>query len=666
MPDAFFQKKRKRSSTASANRNTSSSSRQSTTKKSKRPDGDDDDHDDQAADQAGDIHDLDLTHTYHHDLDSEDEAEAAETPAEARLRLAKLYLDGLKSNQQDFLHGPDAAQADRDNIAARLQKDVSEQGGKLHVFVSRRLARSNPTILAVRGHRLSVTCAVASADAKSLFTSGKEGSIIRWRLTDGKRIRVLPKRSRVIEQNTTMPPLNQSKRSSTSGAARRRERSKAKGKARASEPTNHHNSTTDPAPDIGGYLTIGADEGHTDEVWSLAVSHDGRYLASGGKDRRIGIWSISSHPAAGGHDEGSEKWLKALGGHKDAISSLAFRPGSSELYSASYDRTLKLFDVSQLSYIETLFGHQESILSMSCLKAETAVSAGGRDRTCRFWKIRDESQLVFRAGGKSKLREVLEGGDLLKLEAKENEGKSGGGGGVQQKKETELIEGSVDCVAMIDDQNFLSGGDSGSISLWNLGKKKPVYTRAAVHGMEEHVSESEGTILTPRWITSLACLPYGDVFASGSWDGSVRLWSLDPRLRSFHPLLEIPAVGFVNSLQLISPPASTAFVDEHGATQSSAIQPHAWKRQNGLHPTNDAGVDHVASSNGIVPDGQAGLVREEEEGDMAQQHSATVRGSKEAVPPILVVGLGQEPRVGRWSKIKEARNGALVVPLRFA
>ncbi len=38
---------------------------------------------------------------------------------------------------------------------------------------------------------------------------------------------------------------------------------------------------------------------------------------------------------------------------------------------------------------------------------------------------------------------------------------------------TEAMEGSVEVVAMIDSHHFLSGGDSGSISLWNLGKKNP-------------------------------------------------------------------------------------------------------------------------------------------------------------------------------------------------
>ncbi len=201
------------------------------------------------------------------------------------------------------------------------------------------------SLLAVRGHRLSVTSAVASADAKWLFTASKDGNIIRWRLRDGKMTRVLPKRAKHLDEFGAPLAPTGSGRSKSSGAARRR--------ARLSSTTTTSASTSTIVADKGKsksststYLSVGEDQGHTDEIWSLSLSSDGAFLASGGKDKRVCIWSTSS--------PFSEKFVKTLSGHKDAISALSFRTGSQELYTASLDRTLKLYDVAQLSYIETL------------------------------------------------------------------------------------------------------------------------------------------------------------------------------------------------------------------------------------------------------------------------------------------------------------------------
>lgn len=199
--------------------------------------------------------------------------------------------------------------------------------------------------------------------------------------------------------------------------------------------------------------------GHTDEIYSLAISGDGSRLASGGKDRRIGVWDISSHDKPG---EGC-KWIKGLRGHKDTISSLNFRMNTNQLYTSSFDRTVKIYDILSLNYIETLFGHQDKIQSINLLRNELAITAGGRDKTIRYWKIKDETQLVFRAGGTSKIRSVLEGGldDIENDDINNDANDQLQNGNKKISTEKKFVEGSVDCVAMIDDTHFVSGGDSG-------------------------------------------------------------------------------------------------------------------------------------------------------------------------------------------------------------
>jgi len=42
------------------------------------------------------------------------------------------------------------------------------------------------------------------------------------------------------------------------------------------------------------------------------------------------------------------------------------------------------------------------------------------------------------------------------------------------------------------------------------------------------------------------------------------------------------------------------------------------------------------------------------------------RAQAQHAPPLLVAAIGQEHRLGRWQRIKEARNVAVVIPLVFA
>lgn len=107
-----------------------------------------------------------------------------------------------------------------------------------------------------------------------------------------------------------------------------------------------------------------------------------------------------------------------------------------------------------MGYVETLFGHQDSIHAIDSLKGQHCVSVGGRDKTARYWKIVDETQLVFRGGGRSRVRELLEGGIRAGDEDDEDHQAAGS---------SQFVEGSMDSIALLDESTFVSGGDSGYV-----------------------------------------------------------------------------------------------------------------------------------------------------------------------------------------------------------
>ncbi|KIO16563.1 hypothetical protein M407DRAFT_33785 [Tulasnella calospora MUT 4182] len=594
MPDPLFKKvsghKRKRVSQPTVSnpkpRKVSRKNANNTPLGSRKRRGSDEEDIDERDEAVGAFDNVDLDGPLPDMNESGDEYDD-ETPAQKRLRLAKLYLNNVKKSvagggegedDDGEVVGWDAEDLDREILESRLQKDVLEHSGKVHVYVADSVGSNvaNAPSTRLRGHKMPVTAAAMSEDGRILFSASKDGNIIKWDLITGKRIYTHFRKKR--------PPPD------------------AKGKGK--EP-----------------VVI---EGHTDEVLALAMSSDGKYLASGGKDRKVVIWDAQQF-----------KWLKSFAGHKDLISALVFRKRTHQLFSASYDRTIKIFDLSPqvMGYVETLFGHQDVITSVDSLRSETALTCGARDKSVRFWKVVEENQLVFRGGGRSALRDVLEGIPVDDEEAeKRREAEKA------KKGTNDYHEGSIDCVAFIDESTFLSGGDSGAIRLWSNNKKKAVYTHGLAHGLHKVHSETEGIVTSPRWITALAVLRYSNVFASGSWEGMIRLWKLNDQNRSFSPLATIPAPGVINSLQMISPPTGT--LDEaRWVSQSPKLSAEP--------------EDQDLDSDDSIPVPHPGVILGKLAKHTSRRHC------------VMIAGIGQEPRLGRWLRIAGegtgSRNGVLVV-----
>ncbi|KAL8730424.1 MAG: hypothetical protein Q9166_004062 [cf. Caloplaca sp. 2 TL-2023] len=496
-------------------------------------------------------------------ISSESETED-ETGAERRLRLAEQYLENIKGQTETI--GFDAEEIDRDLIAERLKEDAAATKGRLY----RHIASSVDVSAASKTHFRADTQTTTSIAIcpPYVYTVSKDMTLIKWELPAPSKIPPQKKK-----KPTTKPPPPPQRRPTKILYTRGN-------KNEYKNPKYQH---------------------HTAPILTVAASPNGKYIATGGADKRLIIWSAADL-----------KPLRIFTQHRDAVTSLAFRRGTNQLYSSSKDRTIKAWSLDVLGYMETLFGHQDEVVDIAALAMERCVSVGARDRTARLWKVVEESQLVFRGGGSSEKRKSNPKEILVT--------------GEPTTPRTSFAEGSIDRVAMIDEETFVTGSDNGGISLWSLHKKKPVFTLPVSHGLDPALKPEEASAEEvpdpkvpaepqPRWITALATVPYSDLILSGSWDGWVRVWKVSEDKK------RIEEVGLLGEVS----------VEE---------------RNRDMEMTNtketQGGYEGHVSVRGVIND-----IEVIERGD---------RG-KDGL--YVVVATGKEHRFGRWKTVK-GKNGAVI------
>jgi len=125
--------------------------------------------------------------------------------------------------------------------------------------------------------------------------------------------------------------------------------------------------------DIGRKQTLRVLPGHSKDVYSLAFSPDGRWLASGSLEETVRIW-----------DAQTLEFVSVLR-HGGAVYDVSFSPVSARLATGCAHNTIRLWDLSTFRQVTELRGHETYVHSLSWSPDGTQLVSGSGDFTVRIW-----------------------------------------------------------------------------------------------------------------------------------------------------------------------------------------------------------------------------------------------------------------------------------------
>ncbi|MBN3924593.1 serine/threonine-protein kinase [Nostoc sp. NMS4] len=249
-------------------------------------------------------------------------------------------------------------------------------------------------------------------------------------------------------------------------------------------------------------------QGHENSVLSVAISPDGKTIASSGDDRTIKLWNLATG-----------KLISSLNGHSQQVNVVVISPDGKILVSASDDNTIKIWNLATRKQIRTLIGHSDSVHALAISADSKTLVTGSDDNTIKIWNLATGEEIRTLAGHTFWVRSVAISPDGVILVSGSFD-KTIKIWNLAKGYPIRTLEGNSQTVTTVAispngktlasaSRDVYDGRSRGTIKLWNLATGREIRTLAG-HS---------------NTVTSVAFSTDGKIIASGSRDRTIKLWN---------------------------------------------------------------------------------------------------------------------------------------------